>query len=158
MFLNPNIFFQSSASNFKSCSRSLEQFFLTVGQNNFGNKIPLFYFTFFDNILGVKRSRHWQRAVTLFVQYWPVPGRETNHIGPRGWPHRLDTHGQHGLRCGRRGLHDSPLCARYHGHPHLPALTVLQTNCCTSWSRTESKFAKNWHALDRLYHDPMGCS
>ena len=27
--------------NFKSCSRSLEQFFLTVGQNNFGNKIPL---------------------------------------------------------------------------------------------------------------------
>ena len=30
-----------SASNFKSFSRSLEQFFLTLGQNNFGNKIPL---------------------------------------------------------------------------------------------------------------------
>ena len=30
-----------SASNFESFSRSLEQFFLTVGQNNFGNKIPL---------------------------------------------------------------------------------------------------------------------
>jgi hypothetical protein len=29
-----------SASNFKSFSRSLKQFFLTVGQNNFGNKIP----------------------------------------------------------------------------------------------------------------------
>jgi hypothetical protein len=29
-----------SASNIKSFSRSLEQFFLTVGQNNFGNKIP----------------------------------------------------------------------------------------------------------------------
>ena len=29
-----------SASNFKSFSRSLEQFFLTVGQNNFINKIP----------------------------------------------------------------------------------------------------------------------
>ena len=28
-----------SAWNFKSFSRSLEQFFLTVGQNNFGNKI-----------------------------------------------------------------------------------------------------------------------
>ena len=28
------------ASNFKKFSRSLEQFFLTVGQNNFGNKIP----------------------------------------------------------------------------------------------------------------------
>ena len=30
-----------SASNSKSFSRSLEQFFLTVGQNKFGNKIPL---------------------------------------------------------------------------------------------------------------------
>ena len=30
-----------SASNFKSFSRSLEHFFLTVGQNNFGNKIPI---------------------------------------------------------------------------------------------------------------------
>ena len=29
-----------SASNFKSFSQSLEQFFLTVGQNNFDNKIP----------------------------------------------------------------------------------------------------------------------
>ena len=29
-----------SASNFKSFSQSLEQFFLTVGQNNFGNKRP----------------------------------------------------------------------------------------------------------------------
>ena len=61
MFLNPNNFSNStcsnlldmrnfqeqvkevfcSASNFKSYSPSLEQFFLTVGQNNFGNKIPL---------------------------------------------------------------------------------------------------------------------
>ena len=32
---------QPSALNFKTFSRSLEQFFLTVGQNNFGNKIPL---------------------------------------------------------------------------------------------------------------------
>ena len=30
-----------SASNFKRSSRSLEQFFLKVGQNNFGNKIPV---------------------------------------------------------------------------------------------------------------------
>ena len=29
-----------SVSNFKSFSRLLEQLFLTVGQNNFGNKIP----------------------------------------------------------------------------------------------------------------------
>ena len=27
--------------NFKSFSRIVKQFFLTVGQNNFGNKIPL---------------------------------------------------------------------------------------------------------------------
>ena len=31
---------QPSATNFKTFPRSLEQFFLTVGQNNFGNKIP----------------------------------------------------------------------------------------------------------------------
>ena len=36
-----------SASNFKSFSRSLEQFFLTVGQNNFGNKIPYFSIPWF---------------------------------------------------------------------------------------------------------------
>ena len=40
---------QPSASNFKKNSRSLEQFFLTVGQNNFGNKIP---------------NRHW------FLKSW----------------------------------------------------------------------------------------
>ena len=33
-----------SASNFESFSQSLEQFFLTVGQYNFGNKIPLYCF------------------------------------------------------------------------------------------------------------------
>ena len=38
-----------SASNFKSFSRSLEQFFLTVGQNNFGNKI-LFLFLLYSLI------------------------------------------------------------------------------------------------------------
>ena len=35
-----------SASNFKRFSRSLEQFFFTVGQNNFGNKIPFLFFYF----------------------------------------------------------------------------------------------------------------
>ena len=38
--------FTVSASNFKSFSRSLEHFFLTVGQHNFGNKIPFFLFLF----------------------------------------------------------------------------------------------------------------
>ena len=36
-----------SASNFKSFSRSPEQPFLTVGQNNFGNKIPDSFFWIF---------------------------------------------------------------------------------------------------------------
>ena len=32
-----------SASNFKNFIQSFEQFFLTVGRNNFGNKIPYLY-------------------------------------------------------------------------------------------------------------------
>ena len=40
MFAN----YRPSASNFKSFSWSLEQFFLIVGQNNFGNKIPFLLF------------------------------------------------------------------------------------------------------------------
>ena len=35
-----------SASNFKSFSESLEQYFFTVGQNNFTNKIPFPSFQF----------------------------------------------------------------------------------------------------------------
>ena len=42
-FLNPNIFFQFEF--FLSFSRTLEQFFLTVGQNNFDNKIPFSFWT-----------------------------------------------------------------------------------------------------------------
>ena len=45
-------------------SRSLEQFFLTVGQNNFGNKIPFFSYNFQDGSwkfglkdLGLSQSR-----------------------------------------------------------------------------------------------------
>ena len=42
-------------SNFKSFSRSLEQFFLTVGQNNFGNKIT--FEAFFYNIFMGKTNK-----------------------------------------------------------------------------------------------------
>ena len=35
----PRLSFEPSASNFKKNSRSLEQFFLKLCQNNFGNKI-----------------------------------------------------------------------------------------------------------------------
>ena len=44
--------FLPSSSNFKFLSRSLEYFFLTVGQNNFGNKIPFHLFFFFLLTLG----------------------------------------------------------------------------------------------------------
>ena len=40
-----------SALNFKKISRSLEQFFLTVGQNNFGNKVP------FMSSLKIKKNK-----------------------------------------------------------------------------------------------------
>jgi hypothetical protein len=41
-----------SASNFLSFSRSLDQFYVTVGQNNFGNKI--LSFQYFREIIGCK--------------------------------------------------------------------------------------------------------
>ena len=61
-----------SASNFKSFSRSLEQFFLTAGQNNFGNKIPFLNgsshlrisdLTFKSTLLGCKLD-------TVIVIWW----------------------------------------------------------------------------------------
>ena len=42
---------QPSASNFKSFTRSLEQFLLTEDQNNFGNKIPWLLSKFFLDFL-----------------------------------------------------------------------------------------------------------
>ena len=43
---------QPSASNFKKISWSLEQFFLTVCQNNFGNKIPFLFAKYPSRSLG----------------------------------------------------------------------------------------------------------
>ena len=48
-----------SASNFKSFSRSLEQFFLTVGQNKFGNKIP-------------RSCEKWFRNLGFSHMIWPL--------------------------------------------------------------------------------------
>jgi hypothetical protein len=49
-----------SASNFKSFSRSLEHFFLIVGQNNFGNKIPYI----------LARGLHTGQAVIWNPRFW----------------------------------------------------------------------------------------
>ena len=59
-----------SASNFKSFFRSLEQFFLTVGQNNFGNKIPLAVGGF-SKILRNFQSGSWQMLTSAYkVGVW----------------------------------------------------------------------------------------
>ena len=47
-----------SASNFKKNSRSLEQFFLTEGQNNFGNKIPFLYSVQMKIVLSIFTDLH----------------------------------------------------------------------------------------------------
>ena len=46
-----------SASNVKSFSQPLEQFFLTVGQNNFGNKIPFLF----------RPMKHWEGYSNQFI-------------------------------------------------------------------------------------------
>ena len=52
-----------SASNFKSFSQSLEHFFLTVGQNNFGNKTP-----FPTYILHETRFQSWVSRLAQWIQ------------------------------------------------------------------------------------------
>ena len=54
-----------SASNFKSFSRSLKQFFLTVGQNNFSNKIP---FTV------IKKLSFWRYLTSgsITIHFWDL--------------------------------------------------------------------------------------
>ena len=56
----------SSASNFKTFSQSLEQFFLTVGQNNFGNKIPLKNFLLTECVCNLENGK---LSVNSFLSY-----------------------------------------------------------------------------------------
>ena len=58
-----------SASNVKSFSRSLEQFFLTVGQNNFGNKIPFICLSLKSRYWGWKQKRkHWSLTISTTIR------------------------------------------------------------------------------------------
>ena len=69
---------------FKSFSRSLEQFFLTVGQNNFGNKIPIFYYDFYWSFLSfLFVSVRLQRAIKDQRDY-PLTSRR-NKVALVGW-------------------------------------------------------------------------
>ena len=75
---------QPSSSNFKSFSRSLEQFFLTVGQNNFGNEIPFlirivcfYYSTDMNNIATSKKiSFHSDRFIQKMDNIVSCPRQE----------------------------------------------------------------------------------
>ena len=60
-----------SASNFKSFSRSLEQFFLTVGQNNYGNKIPKKYQFYSSNLTNLTFSGGWNLKMTIIRRFLP---------------------------------------------------------------------------------------
>ena len=85
---------QPSASNFKSFSLPLQQFFVTVGQNNFGNKIPFFVGKF--NLLtfqvqfgstGIKRFSLFcgaKEVPTLFSTYYSkqIHSRAKNFLTP----------------------------------------------------------------------------
>ena len=58
---------QAYISKVKSFSPSLEQFFLTVGQNNFGNKIPLS--TVQCNVF-FAAMRKWEKKVDTMHRTW----------------------------------------------------------------------------------------
>ena len=60
-----------SASNFKSFSWSLEHFFLTVGQNNFGNKIPCFPYIYYE-IFKCNRKSRQNASVSTAISTWPL--------------------------------------------------------------------------------------
>ena len=60
-----------SASNFKNFSRSLEQFFLTVGQNNFGDKIPFLLRALKWNSLWISIPMNFDK-IFQFLQYFYI--------------------------------------------------------------------------------------
>ena len=61
-----------SALNFKSFSRSLQQLFLTVGQNNFGNKMPFLNNSFIIFVLQSELLR------VLVATFFDLPHTRVN--------------------------------------------------------------------------------
>ena len=71
-----------SASNFKSFSWSQEYFFLTVGQDNFGNKIPfslkLIFFLKRFSLEGAHCIKsNLKTSIILNPDLWPIWGKYT---------------------------------------------------------------------------------
>ena len=78
---------RTSASNFKSFSWSLEQFFLTVGQNNFGNKIPfilLFSLVFFPKLAASFLGQMIARTLVSFARPNIFHAKQW-HYCPNNW-------------------------------------------------------------------------
>ena len=73
-----------SASNFKRFSRLLKQFFLTVDQNNFGNKIPPF------RVFAPFTSR-WCRRIVVIVLLLENWGK--SFVKPFFWPNLFSNQG-----------------------------------------------------------------
>ena len=67
-----------SAWNFKSLSHSLEQFFLTVGQNNFGYKIPFLLRLWFDS--QQLQSQTWREIRVIFQCNEHIPHSTITHL------------------------------------------------------------------------------
>ena len=64
-----------SASNFKSFSRSIEHFFLTVGQNKFGNKIPFLWNLrhFVQGSANTYQNYAWKKLkFKAYFQFWSM--------------------------------------------------------------------------------------
>ena len=62
-----------STLHFKIFSQLLEQFFLTVGQNNFGNKIrfSLYSRSYFCCFVAARRPCHGRVPVTKYINMYP---------------------------------------------------------------------------------------
>ena len=78
-----------SAWNFKSLSHSLEQFFLTVGQNNFGYKIPFLLRLWFDS--QQLQSQTWREIRVIFQCNEHIPHSTITHLARSSYMYNVHT-------------------------------------------------------------------
>ena len=58
-----------SSSNFRSFSQCLEQFFLKVGQNNIGNKIPILKRNYEEGRIGFKKDLEFSQENKYLITF-----------------------------------------------------------------------------------------
>ena len=113
---------------FKSFSRSLEQFFLTVGQNNFGNKIPIFlrnYWQNFIHIISYQKDPNWRDYLVSTHDYnlklyrgeWIVlvVSGHALFLSPLLWCHHCTTFWQENRPFPAKSVHCMYLCIALRG-------------------------------------------